>query len=221
MNQRPSGALLVEAPLGRHFVQLHHGPSERLHSNALYVESGLRRGNGIVVIAVEEDHLRLTNRLLKAGVDVQRAVRLKQLTILDSRATLSTFMRGSLPDWSCFRATIEPALMRAKAVGVTRTYADMVSVLWRDGHAKAAVRLEEYWNELSRWHRFSLYCSYTLDERQDARRGDLIRDVGCTHTDIVTTRREVVQAEAWSAGVEQRGRLGISSVDARPGSQSH
>ena len=36
----------------------------------------------------------------------------------------------------------------------------MVDLLWRDGNARAAIRLEELWNDACGAHGFSLLCAY-------------------------------------------------------------
>jgi hypothetical protein len=38
----------------------------------------------------------------------------------------------------------------------------MVSLLADQGRSAAAIQLEELWNELSRQHHFSLFCSYKV-----------------------------------------------------------
>jgi signal transduction histidine kinase len=38
----------------------------------------------------------------------------------------------------------------------------MVDLLWRDGNADGAIRMEELWNELASEHRFSLLCAYAM-----------------------------------------------------------
>jgi PAS domain S-box-containing protein len=43
-----------------------------------------------------------------------------------------------------------------------RVFGEMVALLWADGHAEAALRLEGYWNELLRSTAFSLFCAYPL-----------------------------------------------------------
>ena len=44
-------ALLIEAPVNRHFAQLHRDPQALTDAVTLYLETGLRRGNGVVLIA--------------------------------------------------------------------------------------------------------------------------------------------------------------------------
>jgi hypothetical protein len=44
-----------------------------------------------------------------------------------------------------------------------RAYGEMVDILWQAGNRDAAIRLEEYWNELAKLQTFSLFCAYRLD----------------------------------------------------------
>ncbi len=187
LHDRERSTLLIDAPVGRHFAQLHHDSRDRVDSIVQFAEAGLHRRQGVVMIAVEEDHLRLTSRLGRAGIDDSRAVGRGQLTILDSRATLADIMRGPLPDWTRFCNTVGGVFARVQAHGATRAYGDMVSVLWRDGQTQAAILLEEFWHELARLYPFSLFCSYTLDGESDTCYADPLHEIGRLHTDFITT----------------------------------
>ena len=94
-----------------------------------------------------------------------------QLMMLDTDEILSKFMGGSTPDWQLFRLHVGGLIARAGAGRArskgaprrrVRAYGEMVDVLWRDGNADAAVRLEELWNELAEVHRFDLLCAYPI-----------------------------------------------------------
>ena len=39
----------------------------------------------------------------------------------------------------------------------------MVDILWQEGRRRAALQLEEYWNELARPRPFALFCAYRID----------------------------------------------------------
>ena len=47
-------ALLIEAPVNRHFAQLHRDPQALTDAVSLFLETGLRRGNSVVVVATSE-----------------------------------------------------------------------------------------------------------------------------------------------------------------------
>lgn len=180
-------ALLIEAPVGRHFAQLHRDGQSLGESVSLFVQTGLRRGNGVVTIA-EASHCEiLLQRLGEADLDAEQYRRSGQLVILDADEILARFMRRGMPDWLRFRQAIGTVLESVQAFGqsTTRAYGEMVNILWRDGNQLAAIRLEEYWNELARQYPFSLFCSYLLDSHEAGCYGHPIHEIGRTHTDII------------------------------------
>ena len=157
--------LLIEAPVNRHFAQLHRTTQGLTEAVGLFVETGLRRGNGVVSVATPAHTELLLQRLAQNGLDPEEFRRSGQLEILDAEAVLSRFMHGEKPDWTDFRLTVGTVLESVQAFGrnITRAYGEMVNLLWQQGKAEAAIRLEEYWNELARLYPFSLFCSYMLD----------------------------------------------------------
>src|ERR1043166_8242020 len=44
-----------------------------------------------------------------------------------------------------------------------RAFGEMVDVLWSEGRERAAIALEELWNDLARTRSFALLCGYHLD----------------------------------------------------------
>lgn len=185
-------ALLIEAPVNRHFAQLHRDPQALTEAVTLYLETGLRRGNGVVVIA-SPSHTDLF--LTEMGAhDLEPALFVKsgQLELHDAELTLRKFMRNDTPDWEDFRRALGAVFERVRAFGrgTTRAYGEMVNVLWQEGKQNAAIRLEEYWNELARLYPFSLFCSYMLDVHQDHSYCGPLEEIGRTHSDIVGTAED-------------------------------
>src|SRR6266540_3933007 len=107
-------ALLIEAPVNRHFAQLHPDPQALTDAVALYLQTGLGRGT-------------------------------------------------------------------------TRVYSETVNLLWQEGKQEAAIRLEEYWNELARQYPFSLFCGYMLDVHHDRTYAGPLEEIGRTHSDMIGT----------------------------------
>jgi signal transduction histidine kinase len=68
-----------------------------------------------------------------------------------------------------------------------RAYGEMVDLLWKDGNASAALRLEELWNEESARHSFELLCAYAMGSFY--REGDHERflRVCSSHTHVLPT----------------------------------
>jgi hypothetical protein len=69
-----------------------------------------------------------------------------------------------------------------------RAYGEMVDVLWQGGRRDAAIRLEEFWNNLAQLQTFSLLCAYHMDNLDaDSYRGPL--DCVCkVHTHVISAR---------------------------------
>jgi hypothetical protein len=182
-------ALLIEAPVNRHFAQLHRDPQALTDAVVLYLETGLRRGNGVVVIASRHHTELFLKQLREDGLDPGRFLKSGQLELHDAELALRKFMRNDLPDWQDFRHALGAIFERVRAFGrgTTRAYVEMVNLLWQEGKQDAAIRLEEYWNELARLYPFSLFCGYLLDVHRDQAYSGPLEEIGRTHSDIIGT----------------------------------
>ena len=96
-------ALLIEAPVNRHFAQLHRDPQALTDAVTLYLETGLRRGNGVVVIASPIHTDLFLTRLREDDLDPGLFLKSGQLELHDAEQTLRKFMRNDTPDWDDFR----------------------------------------------------------------------------------------------------------------------
>ncbi|HXM38379.1 MAG TPA: MEDS domain-containing protein [Gemmatimonadales bacterium] len=184
--------LLIEAPVNRHFAQLHRDPQSLTDAVSLFLETGLRRGNSIVVIASAVHTDLFLTRMRDNDLDPTGYLKGGQLELLDAEQTLSEFMRRDTPDWDAFRRTMGSVFERVRTFGrgTTRAYGEMVNVLWQAGKQDAAIRLEEYWNELARLYPFSLFCSYMLDVHHDHAYQGPLEDIGRTHSHIIGTAED-------------------------------
>lgn len=181
--------ILSEAPVGRHFCQIHDSPQELTKAVADYARIGLLDGNAIVVAAEAARVAALRDALARSGMAVDKLVRDRQLTLLDAHELLARIVVDGQPSEAEFRRIIGGVLTEVSAAKHrhTRVYGELVNVLWRAGEPAAAITLEEYWNELAFEHRFSLFCGYEiagLDERAyDAPLPDIAR----CHSDVLET----------------------------------
>lgn len=179
--------LLREAPVGRHFAQLHKDSEALANSVSLFVSTGLRRGDGVVVVAPASRNNMYLAPL--SNEERQGYVRTGQLALFDSESMLNRIMLGGMPEWAEFRATVAPVIEKAKLCGGTNTrvYGEMVNDLWRAGNTGAAIQLEEYWNQLARIYKFCLFCGYQMDSLDERSYATPIADIGRTHSDILET----------------------------------
>ena len=179
-------SLLIEAPVNRHFAQLHRDPQALTDAVTLYLETGLRRGNPVVVIASPAHTELFLTRLRADGLDAPAVLKSGQLELHDAELMLRKFMCNDMPDWEDFRRAMAAVFERVRAFGrgTTRAYGEMVNLLWQEGKQDAAIRLEEYWNELARLYPFSMFCSYMLDVHHDHTYNGPIEEIGRTHSDM-------------------------------------
>ena len=177
--------LLREAPVGRHFAQLHKDSQALANSVSIFVTSGLRRGDGVVLVAPASRNNMYLSPL--SSEERQGYLRTGQLALFDSQAMLNRIMLGGMPEWAEFRATVGPVIEKAKLCGGpnTRVYGEMVNDLWRAGNTAAAIQLEEYWNQLARIYKFCLFCGYQMDSLDDRSYTAPLAEIGRTHSDIL------------------------------------
>jgi hypothetical protein len=182
-------ALLIDAPPNRHFAQLHRDPQTLTDAVTLYLQTGLRRGNGVVVIASRAHTDLFLTRLRADHLDPNAFLKSGQLELHGAELTLRKVMRNDTPHWDDFRRAMAAIFERVRAFGrgTTRAYSEMVNLLWQEGKQDAAIRLEEYLNELARLYPFSLFCSYMLDSHHDHAYNGPLEEIGRTHTDILET----------------------------------
>jgi PAS domain S-box-containing protein len=185
-----SSELLLEAagPQG-HIVQLYEADEQVLARNVTeYLWEGLKRGEGLLVIATPE-HTQIFARQLKSkGADMQAAMRERRLVFLDAQETLARFMVDGQPDWRLFESTVGDAMQAVRGreghAGL-RAYGEMVGVLWKAEQFSPAILLEEFWNKLLQSGGFKLFCAYPIDVFGKEFHTAAVDALLCAHTHLV------------------------------------
>lgn len=199
-----SNTLLIHAPVGRHFAQMHRDNAGLVDSVALFTEAGLRKGTAVVLLATKSNAEMVLDRLSRPDFDVESYRKSGQLELHDAEAILNRFMRAGMPEWSDFKRAIGPILDGAQAFGqgAPRAYGEMVNVLWKKGQEEAAIRLEEFWNDLARFYPFSLFCGYMVDSHDEKSYSSPLNEIGRTHSHVLSTGED----EAFRKALESAGR---------------
>jgi hypothetical protein len=159
--------LLDRAKPEEHLVQLYGRDDQLLTRNvARFLGEGLRRGDGLVVIATPEHADAVLRHLQAESAGAAVAQQDGRLVVLDARKTLDRFMVDGVPDEERFRQVIGGVLadVRGRAAsGKIRAFGEMVGLLWVDGQESAAIRLEQCWNDILVGSSASLFCGYPID----------------------------------------------------------
>jgi hypothetical protein len=160
----PWEELLTRPKNGLHAVQIYQDEAFLTKTVKLFIESGLKNGDGVIIVATIPHKQSFTQQLSVEGFDLDEAVQRGQLKLIDTDTMLSKFVHGGMPDWSAFRSNMGNVMedMRQSYPRI-RVYGEMVDRLWRQGDREAAIRLEEFWNELAKLYPFSLLCAYFMD----------------------------------------------------------
>ncbi|HEY3078103.1 MAG TPA: MEDS domain-containing protein [Burkholderiales bacterium] len=167
-----------------HMVQLYGDPEFLVETVAQYVGTGLRLGEAAIVIARPEHRARFARALERAGLYPSPALRM-----LDADALLAAVTTDGMPEWTAFHQAVGGAIAALRLqYPAVRTYGEMVDLLWQRGEQKAAIRLEEFWNELGKLQTFSLLCAYGIDPLDAASYGAALDTVCRCHTHLIPTR---------------------------------
>ena len=168
-----------------HMLQLYSDPDFLVESVVRYVGAGLAGGEAAIIIARPEHRERFIRGLAREGLHPSGALR-----FLDAETTLAGFLVNGTPEWTAFHRTLGGAIaelrLRYRSV---RAYGEMVDILWQRGQQRAALRLEEFWNELGCLQTFSLLCAYGIDPLEAASYGGGALEAVCKcHTHLIPAR---------------------------------
>ncbi|HEV7364428.1 MAG TPA: MEDS domain-containing protein [Gemmatimonadales bacterium] len=171
-----------------HVVQL-YGDDDRLLTQNVgrFLSEGLKRGDGLIVIATPE-HRGTLARHLSEERGYSKAVLEGRLVFHDAENTLNRFIVAGTPDPELFMSVVGEALRGVQArAGHTgsRAYGEMVGLLWKAGEYSAAVRLEGLWNELLKSNDVSLFCGYPIDIFSPDFQADKVDALLCAHTHLL------------------------------------
>ena len=163
-----------------HMVQVYKDRAFLVDAVAEYIGTGLSLGEGAIIIARPEHRASFAQAF---GHEDSAA-----LKMLDAEETLGLFMVDGMPQWNAFHAVIGGAIAEMRLQYPTvRAYGEMVDILWQRGEQQAAIRLEEFWNDIAQLQTFSLLCAYAMDPlRGDTYAG--LESICRCHTHLIPAR---------------------------------
>ncbi|MBA3531179.1 MAG: MEDS domain-containing protein [Ardenticatenales bacterium] len=146
-----------------HFAQFYESDSCLLESLSGFIATGLRLGEGTIIIATAAHLTALEKELQARWLDVESLRAAGQYVALDAAEMLSTFIVEGWPHPERFAEVIGGLMAQMTAhYPRVRAFGEMVALLWAEGNQDAAVRLEALWNELQKSYTFCLFCAYPM-----------------------------------------------------------
>ena len=174
---------------GDHMVQVYQDRDFLAVAVAEYIGTGLAQGEAAVIIARPEHVQAFRTALWEREVDVEAAIGRGQLVFQDAAATLALFMRDGMPQWTPYHEAIGGTIAELRLnFPVVRAYGEMVDILWQQGDRDAAIKLEEFWNDLAELQTFSLFCAYYMDNLDDRAYGGALECVCKVHSHLIPAR---------------------------------
>lgn len=148
-----------------HLVQFFVQDEQLVDAVSRFVRETIESGCTCLSIATTAHRKVIDRNLQAAGLDVAALIAQYRYVPLNARALLSTFLVAGNPDQELFHRNMDLLLRQVAARGQpVRIFGEMVALLVSMGQKKAALQLEELWNELSRQHDFTLFCAYPASE---------------------------------------------------------
>ncbi len=170
---------------GQHCVQFYETDSFLIDSVAAYLRAGIRSGEACIVIATAAHRQALAAKLLAHDLDVINDGLGEQYYSFDADELLSQFLIDDLPDPGLFANTVGETVAGVIARGRrVRAFGEMVALLVERGNFKAAIQLEQQWNDLQARHDFALLCAYSITNF-NAEVPNSVIDVCETHTHVI------------------------------------
>lgn len=202
--------VLRRSVANEHILQLFDTPESLGNVVSAFLNEGWEEGEQLLVIAKPRHWSRTAERLQRRGCSEADAIEQGRLTVLDAGTTLSTIMRGQLPDPALFHATLGSLVSRlaSRARGGLRIYGELVELLAEEGNYEGARQLEALWNDLRQHHSFTLLCGYSAAHFTDMRAASALRAICECHSRVQRNSSDLLgswllndeRAEAADAG---------------------
>jgi CheY-like chemotaxis protein len=160
---------LVKREVGRcHEVQFYSDDSGFVDGFTSFLGAALKIGNPAFFIGTALHRNAILERLHAESPDIRTAIRQGKYLALDAIEFLSNFMVNDMPDPGWFLKVADDSIVGARkgANGEHWRVAacgECASILWAQGKADAAIRLEELWNQIARTYNVDILCGYPLE----------------------------------------------------------
>lgn len=160
---------LVKREVGRcHEVQFYLYNSGFVDGFTRFLGAALKIGTPAFFIGTALHRNAILERLHAESPDIRTAISQGKYLALDAVEFLSNFMVNDMPDPGWFLKVVDDSIVAARkgANGEHLRVAacgECASILWAQGKADAAIRLEELWNQIARTYNVDILCGYPLE----------------------------------------------------------
>jgi len=172
-----------------HEVQFYSDDALLLDTFARFIAVALKAGDAAIAVVTESHRDGLVSRLKSQGLDVDAAIQQGRYIQLDVTETLSTFMVNDMPDTARFFEVVG-ALVQAAAKVENREHSRVVAcgesapLLWAEGKADAAIRLEQLWDEVGKTFGVDILCGYAFSSFHNEEDEHVFQSICAEHSAV-------------------------------------
>jgi DNA-binding NarL/FixJ family response regulator len=172
-----------------HQVQFYTDDACFLDGFTHFIGSSLKAGGAVVVVATAMHRQSLFQRLQTHGLDIGAAIEQGCYTSLDVADTLSAFMVNDFPDPVRFLEVaghlIATAAKSAKGEHPrVAACGECAPILWAEGKADAAIRLEQLWDQMAKTHNVDILCGYPVSSFHRAQDHHVFQRICAEHSAV-------------------------------------
>jgi len=169
-----------------HLVQFYEREPFLIETVGRFFDPSLKAQDSVILIATPKHRADVEARYKRQGFDLGPARRSGRYLEIDAAELITQFVVNGWPDRSRFVDAVGGLVARSAGGGRrVRAFGEMVWLLWEDGKGEAAIRLEQFWDELVHTMPLSLLCAYPISSfprQADARQ---FREICETHSQVI------------------------------------
>jgi hypothetical protein len=188
----------LELDRSPHAIHFYSGETSLLDSLSKFVGAALKAGDSCFVLATQMRRDGLAERLKAHRVDTNAAARNGRYVTVDASQVLARLTINGKLSKASFDEFIREVFLPLQAAAESKRVAicgEVVSLLWAEGKAEAAIELEHFWNELTQRGRCRLRCFYPVASFADPGQNKLFLKLCAEHAAVIpdeSHRLEVV-----------------------------
>jgi DNA-binding NarL/FixJ family response regulator len=173
----------------RHEVQFYSDDTIFLESFTNFIESALDAGNAVIVVATNSHRENLLPRLRARGLDIAAVIAEGRFISINNADAVAMFMVNDQPDPVRFSKVVGDVFVSAaKAAKGDRprvvACGECAPLLWTQGKAEAAIRVEQLWDEIAKPYYVDTLCGYPLSSFHSEEDSLIFRRICAEHSAV-------------------------------------
>lgn len=146
-----------------HIVRLYEDDRSLCQTVADFLVDGLTHGEPCLVIATREHLAGIVEELSRRGHDCEALEKNDRLVKVDAQETAHRVAAGAQLDEDLCRRVLGDLIRKTAGSHASPVivYGEIVDLLWKERKPRAAIRLEQIWNDLLKEQAIRLLCGYS------------------------------------------------------------